>query len=49
MASEKTNMERCKEKAEFSENCGTEREDCHIEPFVGDTEEMKTTIPYPTE
>jgi hypothetical protein len=49
MAREETTMEHCREKAEFSENCGTEREDCHLEPFVGDTEHMDSTIPYSTE
>jgi len=38
--------EHCKEKTEFSESCGTEREDCHLEPFFGWGGE--TIIPYST-
>lgn len=38
--------EHCREKAEFPDNCGTEREDCYLEPFAGGTEDI--TIPYST-
>jgi hypothetical protein len=38
--------EHCKEKAEFPDNCGTDREDCYLEPFAGGTEDI--TIPYST-
>ena len=38
--------EHCREKAEFPDNCGTEREDCHLKLFLGDIED--TIIPYST-
>ena len=47
MSREESTTEHCREKAEFSDNCGTEREDCHIKPFFGEGGEI--TIPYATE
>ena len=38
--------EHCREKAEFPEKCGTEREDCYLRPFLDDTDNI--VIPYST-